>query len=104
MQLRECSGSFEDVSSNTVICFRGIPKEFRGKMTVLLEISDKDPLYSHCFQIIDCPPLNVGAYSTIHTYVCRYVFDNTHLRLLYTLINIGTHSKSFIKGQHRIHK
>ena len=47
--LREYSGSFEDVSSNTVICFRGIPKEFRGKMTVLLEISDKDPLYSHCY-------------------------------------------------------
>ena len=43
--LREYSGSFEDVSSNTVICFQGIPKEFRGNMTVLLEISDKDPLY-----------------------------------------------------------
>ena len=44
-ELREYSGSFEDVSSNTVICFQGIPKEFRGNMTVLLEISDKDPLY-----------------------------------------------------------
>ena len=49
--LQEYSRSFEDVSSNTVIYFRGIPKEFRGNMTVLLEISDKDPLYSHCYQV-----------------------------------------------------
>ena len=28
--LRECSGSFEDVSSNTVICFRGIPRKDDG--------------------------------------------------------------------------
>ena len=27
-EMREYSGSFEDVSSNTVIYFRGIPKEF----------------------------------------------------------------------------
>ena len=49
--MQEYSRSFEDVSSNTVIYFRGIPKEFRGNMTVLLEISDKDPLYSHCYQV-----------------------------------------------------
>ena len=49
--LQEYSRSFEDVSSNTVIYFRGIPKEFQGNMTVLLEISDKDPLYSHCYQV-----------------------------------------------------
>ena len=49
--VQEYSRSFEDVSSNTVIYFRGIPKEFRGNMTVLLEISDKDPLYSHCYQV-----------------------------------------------------
>ena len=48
-ELREYSGAFEDVLSNAVICFLGIPSEFRGKMTVLLEISDKDPLYSHCY-------------------------------------------------------
>ena len=50
-EMQEYSRSFEDVSSNTVIYFRGIPKEFRGNMTVLLEISDKDPLYSHCYQV-----------------------------------------------------
>ena len=51
--LRECSGSFEDVSSNTVICFWGIPQEFRRKMIVLLDTSDKDPLHSHCYQVND---------------------------------------------------
>ena len=56
--LRECSGSFEDVSSNTVICFWGIPKEFRRKMTVLLDISDKDPLHSHCYHVNDCQKSN----------------------------------------------
>ena len=80
--MREYSGSFEDVSSNTVICFRGIPKEFRGKMTVLLEISDKDPLYSHCYQMIDCPPPPFGPLLLVYTNERRYVFDNTYLRLL----------------------
>ena len=57
-KLRECSGSFEDVSSNTVICFWGIPQEFRRKMIVLLDTSDKDPLHSHCYQVNDCQKNN----------------------------------------------
>ena len=56
--LWECSGSFKDVLSNTVICFWGIPKEFRRKMTVLLDISDKDPLHSHCYHVNDCQKSN----------------------------------------------
>ena len=47
-ELRECSGSFEDVSSNTVTA------EFRSKMLVLLDTSDKDPLHFHCYQVNDC--------------------------------------------------
>ena len=46
MALRECSGSFEDVSSNTIIFLRnscGIPQK---QMTVLLDTSSKDPLHS----------------------------------------------------------
>ena len=56
--MRECSGSFKDVSSNTVICFWGIPQEFRRKMIVLLDTSDKDPLHSHCYQVNDCQKNN----------------------------------------------
>ena len=55
---------------------------FRGKMTVLLEISDKDPLYSHCYQMIDCPPPPFGPLLLVYTNELRYVFDNTYLRLL----------------------
>ena len=36
----ECSGSFKDWNSF------GIPHK---QMTVLLDISDKDPLHSHCY-------------------------------------------------------
>ena len=100
--LREYSGSFEDVSSNTVICFRGIPKEFQGKMTVLPDISDKDTLYSHCYQVNDCQeyffqPLSTLKYQSfylltnrgtyliywkpIHTSKWRYVLVNTYLFL-----------------------
>ena len=42
--LQEYSGSFEDVSGNTV----KLSEEFQGNMTVLPDISDKDALYSHC--------------------------------------------------------
>ena len=46
--MRESSGSFEDVSSNTV----------DSKMIVLLDASDKDPLHSHCYQVNDCQKNN----------------------------------------------
>ena len=57
-QLRECSGYFEDVSSNTVICFWVIPQEFRRKMKVLLDTTDKEPLHSHCCQVNACQKNN----------------------------------------------
>ena len=73
-QMRECSGSFEDVSSNTVICFWGIPQEFWRKMIVLLDTSDKDPLHSHCYQVNDCQKNNFD-----NQYISVYFHDNQFL-------------------------
>ena len=62
--LIEYSGSFEDVSSNTVICFQGIPKEFRGNMTVLSDAFAIQLLYSHC-----CYVNNKSRYAFANTYL-----------------------------------
>ena len=69
------------------VILSSVSEEFRGKMTVLLEISDKYPLYSHCYQMIDCPPPPFGPLLLVYTNERRYVFDNTYLRLLVYTIN-----------------
>jgi hypothetical protein len=47
--LQEYSSWISNASVNTVICFQGIPKEFRGNMTVLTDAFDIQLLYSHCY-------------------------------------------------------
>ena len=47
--LRECSSLRSNASVNTVKCFQGIPKEFRGNMTVLLPMH---LILNYCIHIV----------------------------------------------------
>ena len=40
------------------VILSSVSEEFRRKMTVLLDISDKDPLHSHCYHVNDCQKSN----------------------------------------------
>ena len=79
--MREYSGSFEDVSSNTVICFQGIPKEFRGNMTVLLPMH---LILNYCIHIV------------VKWLIAPFLIPSPNpLALLFLLVyiaNVGTYS------------
>ena len=40
-----------DLLKMSQVILSSVSEEFQGNLTVLLEISDKDPLYSHCYQV-----------------------------------------------------
>ena len=47
--MQEYSGWISNASINTVICFQGIPKEFRGNMTVLIPMH---LILNYCIHIV----------------------------------------------------
>ena len=49
LKLRECSSLRSNASVNTVKCFQGIPKEFRGNMTVLIPMH---LILNYCIHIV----------------------------------------------------
>jgi hypothetical protein len=40
------------------VILSSVSEEFRRKMIVLLDTSDKDPLHPHCYQVNDCQKNN----------------------------------------------
>ena len=87
--MKECSGSFEDVSGNTVKHSAEFRRNSKEWWQYYPDISDKDTLYLHCYQVNDCQEYIFQLFSTLknqssyftnkHRYVLDILKTNTYL-------------------------